>query len=125
MGRIGRAITTNHLVLSAIRWIDAEAGRKELTAANADRVGWLRILPFHRRRVFLRALECGIFDDQVAVPFVEDEILRYFTDIVAKYSAMVQKAIAKVSGLGIAVVASAHGIVRRSNRESIGLANRP
>jgi flavorubredoxin len=59
------------------------------------------------------ALETGVFDDQVDIDFYEDEILRYFTNIVAKYSPMVQKAFAKVGGLDIQVVAPTHGIVWR------------
>ena len=46
-------------------------------------------------------LDTGIFDDEVDVAYFDDEILRYFSNIVGKYSAMVQKAIAKLKDLPI------------------------
>lgn len=57
----------------------------------------------------------GIFDDEVDVAFFEDEILRYFSNIVGKYSQMVLKAIEKLAGLEIAVIAPSHGPVWRKN----------
>lgn len=65
------------------------------------------------------ALDAGIFDDEVDVHFFEDETRRYFSNIVGKYSAMVQKAIARLAGLDIAVVASTHGPVYRRNPRHI------
>lgn len=59
------------------------------------------------------ALEGGIFDDEVDIPYYEDEILRYFSNIIGKYSPMVQKAIQKVAGVDIRVVASTHGPIWR------------
>jgi len=59
-------------------------------------------------------LDGGIFDDEVDLPYYEDEILRYFSNIVGKYSPMVQKAIAKVGGLDIRIVAPTHGPIWRS-----------
>ncbi len=34
------------LILSLIRWVDSEAGAETLPRAGADRVDWLRIIPF-------------------------------------------------------------------------------
>lgn len=71
------------------------------------------------------ALDGGLFDDEVDLDYYEDEILRYFSNIVGKYSAMVQKAIAKVGGLDIRVIAATHGPVwRRSPATIIGLYDR-
>jgi len=64
-------------------------------------------------------LEGGIFDDEVDIQYYEDEILRYFSNIVGKYSPMVQKAIAKVSGVDIRVVASTHGPIWRTDPKYI------
>jgi len=64
-------------------------------------------------------LEGGIFDDEVDIDYFEDEILRYFANIIGKYSPMVQKAIQKVGGLDIKVVASAHGPIWRSQPRHI------
>ncbi|MFP4353999.1 MAG: FprA family A-type flavoprotein [Phycisphaerae bacterium] len=61
------------------------------------------------------ALPDGIFDDEVDLDYYEDEILRYFSNIVGKYSAMVQKAIAKLGDLEIKLVASTHGPIWRTN----------
>lgn len=65
------------------------------------------------------ALEGGIFDDEVDIDYFEDEILRYFSNIVGKYSPMVQKAIQKLGGLDVKIVAATHGPVWRSNPEHI------
>jgi len=64
-------------------------------------------------------LDGGIFDDELNVEFYEDETLRYFSNIVAKYSRMVQRAIKKLSGLDINIVASTHGPIWRENPEEI------
>lgn len=60
-------------------------------------------------------LEGGIFDDEVDIHYYEDEILRYFSNIIGKYCAMVQKAIQKIAGAGVnvRVVASTHGPIWR------------
>ncbi len=71
------------------------------------------------------ALEGGIFDDEVDVRHFEDEILRYFSNIVGKYSPMVRKAIEKLERLQIKVVAATHGpIWRKDPHRIIGLYNR-
>lgn len=72
------------------------------------------------------SLEDGIFDDEIKdLPFYEDEMLRYFTNVIAKYSVMVQKAIAKIKDLDIAMVASTHGPLWRARpRHAIELYDR-
>ncbi len=64
-------------------------------------------------------LEGGIFDDQVQLEYFEDEILRYFSNIVGKYSPMVQKAIQRLGSLNVKVVAATHGPIWRSRPEHI------
>ncbi|MHC4301613.1 MAG: FprA family A-type flavoprotein [Planctomycetota bacterium] len=64
-------------------------------------------------------LDGGIFDDTVDIEYYESEILRYFSNIVGKFSPMVQKAIAKLQGLDIGIVASTHGPIWRSRPERI------
>lgn len=61
------------------------------------------------------ALNGGIFDDEVDLVSAENEILRYYANIVAKYSPMVQRALKKLEGLEIRAVAPTHGPVFRSN----------
>lgn len=60
-------------------------------------------------------LQGGIFDDEVDLDYYENEILRYYSNIVAKYSPMVQRALAKLQDVPIKVVASTHGAVFRKN----------
>lgn len=65
------------------------------------------------------ALAGGIFDDEVDLAYYEEEILRYFSNIVGKYSPMVQKAIAKLSGMEIKAIAPTHGPVWRRDPAAI------
>ena len=68
------------------------------------------------------ALDGSIFDDELDIPYFEDEILRYFSNIVSKYTGPVQKAIGKLSELEIGMVAATHGpIWREKPDEIIGL----
>jgi flavorubredoxin len=60
-------------------------------------------------------LHGGIFDDEVDLANYENEILRYFSNIVGKYSPMVQKAIAKLAGLDIRIICATHGPIFRGN----------
>ncbi len=61
------------------------------------------------------ALDDGIFDDQVDLAHYEDEILRYFSNIVGKYTKPVLNAIDKLKSLEIKTIAPTHGPVWRSN----------
>jgi flavorubredoxin len=65
------------------------------------------------------ALNGGIFDDDVDIDYYEDEILRYFSNIVGKFSSMVQKAIEKVKAYDIQMVASTHGPIWRTEPKRI------
>ena len=60
-----------------------------------------------------RALDGVLFDDEVDVAEYEDEILRYFSNIVGMHSKPVLRAIEKLQGLEIAVIAPSHGLVWR------------
>jgi flavorubredoxin len=72
------------------------------------------------------ALDDGIFDDEIKdLGQFEGEMLRYFTNVIGKYSVMVQKALAKIQGLDIRMVASTHGPVWRNRpRHAIDLYDR-
>ena len=60
------------------------------------------------------ALPGAIFDDQCAeLPVYEREALRYYVNIVAKFSGPTLKAIEKLSGLPIDIIAPSHGLVWR------------
>lgn len=64
-------------------------------------------------------LEGGIFDDEIKIEFYQEEIRRYFTNIVAKYSVMVKRAIKKLEGVDIQTVAATHGPIWRTNPQKI------
>lgn len=61
------------------------------------------------------ALPGGIFDDEVDMPSVEEETRRYFSNIIGKFSSMVQKALVKLENLDINIIASTHGPVFRTD----------
>jgi flavorubredoxin len=66
------------------------------------------------------ALDDGIFDDDINdLPYYEEEILRYFTNVLGKYSLMVQKALSKLQELEIRVIAPSHGPVWRKDPHRI------
>ena len=65
------------------------------------------------------SLDGGIFDDEVNIDYFENEIRRYYSNIVGKFSQMVQKALIKLKDLDIKVIGSTHGPVWRSNPERI------
>jgi flavorubredoxin len=60
-------------------------------------------------------LDGGVFDDETRFEFYEDEMRRYYSNIVGKYSAQVQKALTKLSGVNIKIIAPSHGLVWREN----------
>lgn len=74
------------------------------------------------------ALNGTIFDDEMNFDFFRDEIRRYYSNIVGKYSKQAAKALEKVKELDINIICPVHGIVWRSNpnliiEEYIKLAN--
>ena len=60
-------------------------------------------------------LDGCIFDDEINFGFYEDEMRRYFSNIVGKYSNMVQKALVKLRGVPIRMICATHGPIWRSN----------
>jgi len=55
------------------------------------------------------ALDGGIVDEELNINFYEEEMLRYFTNIMAQYSGMIEKALIKIAKLQINMIASTHG----------------
>ena len=60
-------------------------------------------------------LDGGLFDDQIDVDEAESEMLRYYSNIVGRYSMMVEKALDKLADLDIKVICPSHGPVWRSD----------
>ncbi len=65
------------------------------------------------------SLDGGIFDDEINFDFYEEEMRRYYSNIVGLYSNMVQKAFAKLAGVDVKVIAPTHGPVWRSNPSKV------
>jgi flavorubredoxin len=68
------------------------------------------------------ALKGRLFDDEFSPAELQDfekETLRYYANIVASFSAFVEKAIQKLSALQISCIAPSHGIVWRKNVSAI------
>ncbi len=61
-------------------------------------------------------LDGGVFDDEIDFEArYEGEMLRYYSNIVGKYSNMVQKALAKLEGVPVKFVCPSHGPVWRKD----------
>lgn len=54
-------------------------------------------------------LDGGIFDTDINLDVIWNEMRRYYSNIVGKYGSPVQKALSKLSGLDIEVICSTHG----------------
>ncbi|MGC8874635.1 MAG: FprA family A-type flavoprotein [Chloroflexia bacterium] len=62
------------------------------------------------------ALRGALFDDQCSdLAFYEREALRYYANIVARFSRMVLRAIEKLAEIPIAAIAPSHGLIWRKN----------
>ena len=62
------------------------------------------------------AFRGAIFDDECIDPnFYEREALRYYVNIVAVFSRPVLKAIEKLAGVSVSVIAPSHGLIWRKN----------
>jgi flavorubredoxin len=64
-------------------------------------------------------LDGDIFDDTLDIAYFEDEILRYFSNIVGKYTGPVQQAIKKLKDIRVGIVAASHGPVWRKSPDEI------
>ncbi|MCU4175106.1 FprA family A-type flavoprotein [Carboxylicivirga sp. N1Y90] len=60
-------------------------------------------------------LDGGIFDDELDFEHYVDEMRRYYSNIVGKYGNPVQKALKKLGGLDIKMIAPSHGPIYREN----------
>lgn len=70
-------------------------------------------------------LDGAMFDDEINFDFYEDEMRRYYSNIVGKYSHMVQKAFAKLEGVQVNYICPSHGpIWRKEPQKAIELYNK-
>jgi flavorubredoxin len=65
------------------------------------------------------AVDTELFDGEADTATREQETLRYFSNVIGRYSAMVQNALAKIRSVDPAVVAPTHGIIWTSDPHKI------
>jgi len=64
-------------------------------------------------------LDGGIFNDELNIAHYEEELLRYFSNIVGKYCPHTQRALKKIQTLDLGILAPTHGPVWRTNLKYI------
>ena len=64
-------------------------------------------------------LDGGIIDYQMKTEKYWDEMFRYYSNIVGKYGAPVQKALAKLSGIDIQIICSTHGPIWKEEIQKV------
>lgn len=64
-------------------------------------------------------LDGALFDDQINFDFYLDETIRYYTNIVGKYSVQVQRALKKLEGLPVKMICPDHGPIWREDPSRI------
>ncbi|KGF10518.1 flavodoxin [Peptostreptococcus sp. MV1] len=104
-------------------------GNRNLTFVNTPMVHWPESMVSYEttdkvlfsQDIFggFGALNGTIFDDEMNFDFFRDEIRRYYSNIVGKYSKQAAKALQKVKALDINVICPVHGIVWRTNPDAI------
>ena len=64
-------------------------------------------------------LDGGVFDDELNLDFYEDEIRRYYSNIVGKFAKFVQKALKKLADVDMNYICATHGPIWRSHIDKI------
>lgn len=106
-----------------------DLGNRKLTFVNTPMVHWPESMVSYEstdkilfsQDIFggFGALNGTIFDDEMNFEFFKDEMRRYYSNIVGKYSKQAAKALQKVKNLDINVICPVHGIVWRTNPQRI------
>lgn len=65
------------------------------------------------------ALDGGIFDDELNICEYEDEMIRYYSNIVGKYGVQVQMILKKLANLDVKCIAPSHGPIWRSEIDKV------
>lgn len=64
-------------------------------------------------------LDGGIFDDEINIDFYKEEMLRYYSNIVGRFSTQVQKAFEKLASLPIDIICPVHGPIWRNDPSAV------
>ncbi|MDD4920294.1 MAG: FprA family A-type flavoprotein [Bacteroidales bacterium] len=64
-------------------------------------------------------LDGGIFDDEIDPEYYKEEMLRYYTNIIGRFSSQVAKSLQKAASLPIKIICPVHGPVWRTNPEIV------
>ncbi len=64
-------------------------------------------------------LDGGIFDDEIDPEYYKDEMLRYSTNIIGRFSGQVKRALQKAALLPIRIICPVHGPVWRTHPETV------
>lgn len=64
-------------------------------------------------------LDGGIFDDELNLAMYEEELMRYYTNIVGKYCPHTQRALKKIESMDVKMLAATHGPVWRTDLQYI------
>lgn len=64
-------------------------------------------------------LNGGVFDDEIDINYFEDELRRYYSNIVGKFTTPTQKALQKLSDVDIKIIAATHGPIWRNDLKKI------
>ncbi|MEG1555052.1 MAG: FprA family A-type flavoprotein [Rikenellaceae bacterium] len=104
-------------------------GHHELTFVFTPWVHWPEVMVTYDKteKVLFSAdafgsfgtLDGGIFDDELNFDYYKDDMLRYYSNIVGKYSKFVQKAFEKLSAYEIKTICPLHGMVWRSEPQKV------
>ena len=65
------------------------------------------------------ALNGGVIDSSMNTDIYREEMIRYYSNIVGKYGAAVQKALIKLGGLKIETICSTHGPIWREQKDEV------
>lgn len=108
---------------------ELDLGKHKLTFATIPMVHWPESMVTYDKTTKILfsndafgtfgALDGGIFDDELDIDFYEDEMRRYYSNIVGKYGAQVQNAFKKLAGLEIKCIAPSHGPIWRTQIERV------
>lgn len=106
-----------------------DLGKRKLTFVNTPMVHWPESMVSYEttdkilfsQDIFggFGALNGTIFDDEMNFDFFQDEMRRYYSNIVGKYSKQAARALEKVKTLDINIICPVHGIVWRKNPDRI------